>query len=323
MIPLMYNINMKRRGFTIIEVSLFLAISALIFVGIAAGTGVNVARQRYNSAVQSYTEFLRKLYSEVENVENDRSDDRSSRQGYCTIATAATAGGLRQNANAEQAHGRTNCAVYGKIAVFNERLQNSNDDTNEIMVYDIIGDIVDNDHPLPASATNVLSALAAVHAEFLAYEINNAAANTCSIAYAGNSYIYAPDWGSYIETTTKGQRFSGAVMIVRSPAGGNIHTYILNLNSTSYRISDIASSSTSYNCSSIPLSTVKNAHAYLADYLTDSNPKFEDVEANFCLESPDSFAYNGRRRNIRLRADGSNSSAVELVEFDSEDNKCL
>ena len=312
---------MSRRGFTIIEVTLFIAISAALFVSLAAGSGLNVARQRYNSSVQSYTEFLRRLYSEVENVENDRSKVRGDRQGYCTVATAAVSGGLSQSANSTAANGRTNCAVYGRIAVFNERRNNSDAPTDNIYTYDIIGDIVDNDHALPSSIGNPISALAYVHAEFISYE--RTAAGTCVLSYAGNDSFFVPDWSSYIETTTKGQRYSGAVMVVRSPADGTIHTYVLDLNAAGYRISDVVGTNATYGCASIPLNVVKNAHAYLADYFGSATPKFTATETNFCVASDDTFAYAGRRRNVRLKADGSNSSAVELIEFDSGDNKCL
>lgn len=308
-----------RRGFTILEVALFLAVSAVLFIGIASGTGLNVARQRYNTSVQGYTEFLRRLYSDVENVENEREGTRGDRQGYCTIASFS-GGGLSQVANSVETSGRTNCAVYGKIAIYNERLNDSDANTDKIYTYDIIGDIVDNDHKLPASITNTISALAAVHAEFIAYENNN---GTCKLAYSGNTSFYLPEWSSYIETVTKGKRYSGAVMIVRSPLDGSIHTYILDLNDAPFRISDPVTVSASYGCGSVPLAAVKTAHAYLADYLGSASPKFTETEANFCIASDDTFAYNGRRRNVRLKADGSNSAAVELIEFDSEDNKCL
>ena len=68
----------RRCGFTLVEVSLFLAITSLIFVGIVAGTQSSIYQQRYNDAVQSFADFLRNNYSQVLNVQSDgtgNSDD--------------------------------------------------------------------------------------------------------------------------------------------------------------------------------------------------------------------------------------------------------
>ena len=59
-----------RRGFTLVEVSLFLAVTGLLFIGIVAGVQGSMSQQRYNDSVQSFAEFLRSAYSQVMNVEN-------------------------------------------------------------------------------------------------------------------------------------------------------------------------------------------------------------------------------------------------------------
>ena len=101
---------MKRnwRGFTLVEVSLFLAITAAIFVGIAVGTQNSIFQQRYNDAVQSFAEFLRTVYSQVTNVQNESA-------------------------------GRSDKAIYGKLVTFNEGENGS----NKITSYNVIGEIGD------------------------------------------------------------------------------------------------------------------------------------------------------------------------------------
>lgn len=61
----------KLRGFTLIEVSLFLAITGLVFVGIVAGTQTSIFQQRYNDAVQNFADFLRNNYAQVMNVQSE------------------------------------------------------------------------------------------------------------------------------------------------------------------------------------------------------------------------------------------------------------
>ena len=60
----------KKHGFTIIEVSLFLAITALLFVGITVGTQNSINQQRYADSVNSFADFLRNVYSQVSNPQS-------------------------------------------------------------------------------------------------------------------------------------------------------------------------------------------------------------------------------------------------------------
>ena len=97
-----------RRGFTLIEVSLFLAITGLLFLGVTIGVQNSMTRQRYNDTVQSFAEFLRNAYSEVTNV---------------------------QGVN----NGRSDEAIYGKLITFGEQGKG-----DEIFVYDVVGRVESN-----------------------------------------------------------------------------------------------------------------------------------------------------------------------------------
>ncbi len=63
---------MKRvgRGFTIVEVSIFLAVTGLLFISITVGVQNSIFQQRYSDAVQGFADFLRNAYSEVLNVQS-------------------------------------------------------------------------------------------------------------------------------------------------------------------------------------------------------------------------------------------------------------
>ena len=106
---LWYNGGMKRvrRGFTLVEVALFLAITAAIFVSIAVGTQNSIFQQRYNDAVQNFAEFLRSAYSQVSNVQSEGT-------------------------------GRTEKAIYGKLIVFGANQEGTK---NEITSYNVIGNV--------------------------------------------------------------------------------------------------------------------------------------------------------------------------------------
>lgn len=103
-----------RSGFTLIEVSLFLAITGLLFMGIAVGVQNSIYQQRYNDSVQSFADFLRNIYSEVTNVQS--------------------LGG-----------GQSEKAIYGKLITFGEKtnLAGGSSDGRSAFVYDVIGNIGD------------------------------------------------------------------------------------------------------------------------------------------------------------------------------------
>ena len=66
----------RQHGFTIIEVTLFLAISSFLAISLLVGTSVAVQRQQYRDATQSFANFLRSQYSQAINTENDRAFGR-------------------------------------------------------------------------------------------------------------------------------------------------------------------------------------------------------------------------------------------------------
>ena len=61
----------NKNGFTIIEVSLFLAITGLLFLSVTLGVQNSIYQQRYNDSVQGFVNFLRNVYNEVLNVQSE------------------------------------------------------------------------------------------------------------------------------------------------------------------------------------------------------------------------------------------------------------
>lgn len=52
-------------GFTIIEVMLAVAISALMLIGVIGGVYISINQQRYSDALRDFAEYMRTVYSEV------------------------------------------------------------------------------------------------------------------------------------------------------------------------------------------------------------------------------------------------------------------
>ncbi len=90
------------RGFTIIEVMLFFAISGLLFAMLMIGANQGIVQQRYLDSVRSYKAFLQNQYAEVLNTQNDRSNNLK-----CD-ASGVSAGATTPGAD-------TNCVILGRV----------------------------------------------------------------------------------------------------------------------------------------------------------------------------------------------------------------
>ena len=184
----------KLKGFTIIEVSLFLAITGLIFLGVTFGVQSSVFRQRFNDSVQSFAEFLRSIYAETMNV---------------------------QNAEA----GRSQQAIYGKLVTFGEEygFTGNKVNGNQAFMYDIVGEINKD----IGSGGDVLDALKAANADVAIKEAGK------TPRLAGIVESFQPKWSSQIQqactspATCFTQPIKAALLIVRHPRSGTVYTYVM------------------------------------------------------------------------------------------------
>ena len=191
-----------RLGYTLVEVALFLAISAALFVGLTVGVQNSISNQRYNDSVQSFMEFLRNIYAEVANVQNV---DKGGRSGK---------------------------AIYGKLVTFGETTGlagNKNDtsnnplDLNTIFVYTVVGDAKDT------GENDAAKALGALNADVVEIKKGNGGKN--ELVLAGYPESYLPKWGTQIEKTCEDagncntEQLTGMLLIVRHPTSGVVNTY--------------------------------------------------------------------------------------------------
>lgn len=190
---LWYNIVMqcKKRGFTLIEVALFLAITGALFAGIMVGVQNSIFQQRFNDSVQNFMEFLRTAYSETMNVQSLGS-------------------------------GRSEKAIYGKLITFNESLdferRTNVSNENHIYMYDVIGNITDSEHGVSATGST-LDVLDALDAHVIMENDDGS-----ELRLNGIVESYVPKWGAAIQDSD-GNIFSGSLLIVRHPNSGVVYTF--------------------------------------------------------------------------------------------------
>lgn len=184
----------KHEGFTFIEIALFLAVTAALFLGVALGVRNSILRQQYNDVTQSFFEFMRSIYSEVSNPQS----------------TGA---------------GNSNYAIYGKMIVFGETTDLLGaavpSDEQQIFVYDVVGSAA------TSGTGDVKDLLKGLGANVLFIKKNDANRIVSIDAVAAEKY--APKWGAAIEDTGSGgigSPINKTILVVRHPRAGTINTLV-------------------------------------------------------------------------------------------------
>ena len=270
--------SIKRTGFTLIEIVLFLAITGLLFVGIVAGTGNSIAQQRFTDSVQSFTELLRSVYSEVSNPQS-------------------------------VGEGRSETAIYGKLISFGQTTGLDGEKIDEldqrIFIYDVVGKVNHVGDDNTGKITEVLSNLGA-----------NVAIETTDddgkkiMEPAGEIRSYTPRWGASIEKTdldyfdSKKDLFVGSILIVRHPRSGTINTLV------SKDVIQINSILASANIDG----DFRIAKGMLLNPLDSGS--FETREVDFCIDPRGIEVVGNNRRDIRLVKNARNASGVEIIDLD-------
>ena len=262
-----------KRGFTLIEVSIFLAITGLLFLGITIGVQNSIYQQRYRDAVESFADYLRNAYASVLNVQSNGT-------------------------------GRTGEAIYGKLLTFNETTRAggvTNDDRGQVIYdYTIIGKAV-----VPAAELrngNTRELLAALEVNVAHKEKVGDVEKFVPVGIIGE---YTPKWGTRVQNVGDFENFRGSIMIVRDPKFGTVRTYL-------------------YDGVIEVNKELENNSANLANLLSskiaDSNG-FKVVDIDFCID-PDGTEPSNNRTNVRIKEGANNASGVEIVNLDSNENKC-
>lgn len=100
-------VGSRQAGFTIIEITLFMAITGLLFTIAFLGIGNSIRTVRFTDSGRSLETFIQKQYDDIVNGLNDRSSQVSCAGGTVDTTTA-------------QDVGTSNCIVMGRLLQFKQ-----------------------------------------------------------------------------------------------------------------------------------------------------------------------------------------------------------
>lgn len=83
---------MRKKGFTLVEVALFLALSGLLVAAVIIGTSRSISEKRYNDTVDNFVSYLEGLYASANYVSHGGTGD-SSQAVYGKLVIMNTNGG--------------------------------------------------------------------------------------------------------------------------------------------------------------------------------------------------------------------------------------
>lgn len=195
----------KQKGFTIIEVILFLAISSLLLTALLVGINTSINQQRYKDSVTSFVGLLQEQYTLTANVNNQR-DSR-----WACAADAPTVDNVQDNFR-----GTTDCVIVGRLVQIKDSVHVT---TSNIVAYNV------NEDLMKTSASDVQALTQAMKLVALA-DTDAASVNEISTKELG--------WGSTAKILNTNGSVGGnggnavTLAIIRSPVTGTISSYVVN-----------------------------------------------------------------------------------------------
>ncbi|MBQ3432740.1 hypothetical protein IJG22_00350 [Candidatus Saccharibacteria bacterium] len=183
---------MRKRayGFTLIEVSIFLAVTGALFVAVTVGVQNSIYQQRYNDTVNGFADFLGNLYSEVLNVQST-------------------------------GNGRHAEAIYGKLVTFGESGLGSGEAEGRqiIHTYDVLAEAANSWN---IGNEDTLTLMYKLNANV----IRKTEEDTYELV--GVIEDYTPRWSARIQKNDAFEDYVGALLIVRNAKSGTIQTFAMD-----------------------------------------------------------------------------------------------
>lgn len=177
----------RSEGFTIIEVTLFLAISGLLIVLMIAGSGATIGAQRYKDATETLKTLIQQQYSKATNVQNDRNTSLTCQTANATIVDGSSN------------PGQSSCLIMGRFMYLNG---------TDMKLYDVIG--------YAPSTTNTVNDNDLVALRKYTLNVSQVSLDSKKM-----------DWGTSVRslsTSGAGASTKLGILFIRAPDSGNVYT---------------------------------------------------------------------------------------------------
>ncbi len=282
--------NSEQNGFTLIEIMLVLGLSGLLLVGLIVNTFSSINTQRYSDTVRSFAEYLRTMYSEA--------------------ISPQSLGNLSLSGSVTNTGGRGPWAILGKIIVFGYPHGNANETAKE-QTRSAYSATVIGDAALPNSSNSP------IRTELSSANLRLYCGDQPDLYGPTTTRQYLPLWdGEFTrprESDGSGDPvndpFRGSILIVKSPSSGVVHTLY-----TSQTFDLLTSCQESDHDASTAF------HDYMTDVVSNHPTDLQIKEIGICVKSPS--IKPSLYREIKIAQDGRNTSAVNTIDVDSDENKC-
>lgn len=199
-------ITSKERGFTVIELMLFLGVTGALFAALMFGVNASVNQQRYRESVVSLGALLQGEYSEVSNTRNDSNNDWA-----CT-----SHGTVEQDNTASVFRGTSPCVLLGKAI----QIKNG----SQISIYRVVG-------CEPARPTNGSTATATGCGNTNTQDGESTSDLDALKLYNPKVSDFdkreeSPEWDSTLrDATQKHNPLTASFLILRSPSSGLLRIF--------------------------------------------------------------------------------------------------
>jgi prepilin-type N-terminal cleavage/methylation domain-containing protein len=187
------DIHTPKRGFTIVETMLVLAITGVLIAGLLVGLGSSISNQRYLDAVSSFKTLLQDQYSQINNVTNDRDAGWTCNSNATPVKTQG--GGT--------APGQSDCVLLGRyIGIENDQITSAT----------VVG--------YPKSNTSSSGTIASIKTDYT-LGISTSSIEKTSLEWGAHIAWPTSGGGSMTPTSPR----SLGILMIRSPANGTSYTF--------------------------------------------------------------------------------------------------
>jgi type II secretory pathway pseudopilin PulG len=187
----------KQSGFTVVEVMLYLGITALLAVSLLGGWTAMIDTQRYHDSVKTTQAFLQKQYNLVYDVDNGRDPSLD-----CTNGVVGNSSG--------QPVGQSDCVLMGRYVYLDQTGQN-------FKVFSVIG----TEAPV-ADGTADLTAIKAY----------NPIRSTFSLGVEDNELLIP--WQATVVDPHSDVPRGYVIAIIRAPLTGTVHSFVESVGSPNF-----------------------------------------------------------------------------------------